>query len=312
MSDLKLIHYLPMRIACLICFSLLFSNVATAQRSGSAARGGSVRPDRVQTEKPTGSRAGGLSPAATPSPSPTPGECDPDTVVGTCPGTYSFTYGFNANASPRSGGAQTEKAGFAFAVYLTRRIFLELDNDNVVSSKASPDPRVTGFGDTTLYVGADALLEAKGRPGITVLYGIKAPTASSRKGLGSGEVDHTLLAAFSKTLGRENRTYLEFDIGDYIAGETNSSGFNHFPFAAGIVRRKLDRKKKYTLHFEIGGDFATKNSDADLYNLDYLETKLSDHVSLRTGGRFGLTTNVSRAGLYLALKFSGNLKEIFK
>jgi hypothetical protein len=267
----------------------------------------------VQTEKPTGPRVGVLSPTAAPTPSPTPSEgCDPNTVVGTCPGTYSFTYGFSANASPRSGGAQTEKAGFAFAVYMTRRIFLELDNDNVVSSKASPDPRITGFGDTTLYVGADALLEKKGRPGITVLYGVKAPTASSRKGLGSGEVDHTLIGAFSKTLGRESRTYFEFDIGDYIAGETNSRGFNHFPFAAGILRRKLDRDKKYTLHLEIGGDFATKNSDADLYTLDYLETKLSDHVSLRTGGRFGLTTNVSRAGLYLALKFSGNLKEIFK
>jgi hypothetical protein len=232
-------------------------------------------------------------------------------VVGTCPGTFSFTYGFSAGASPRHGGAQTEKAGFAFAFYVTRRVFLEIDNDNVVSSKAEPDARVTGFGDTNVYVGVDALLEGKRRPGITLLYGIKAPTASASKGVGSGQVDHTILGAIGKTLGQEGRTYIEFDVGDYIAGRTNSGGFDQFPFASAFLRRKLDRNKKYTLHFEVGGDFATSKSNADMYNLDYLETKLSDRVSLRVGGRFGLTPNVSRAGIYLALKFSGNLKEIF-
>jgi hypothetical protein len=296
------------RAASVILLLFLTAATAVAQRPGSAANGGSVRPERVPP-KP--------APASTPTPTPTPlgatgkptltrkGECDPETVIGTCPGTYSFGYGFTANAAPRHGGAQTEKAGFAFSVYVTRRISLEIDNDNVLSSVNAPAERVTGFGDTSLYVGWDALLEAKGRPGISLVYGVKLPTASSRKGLGSGEVDHTLLGLVGKTL---DKSYIEFDVGDYIAHESGAGGFDHFPFASAFLNQKLGSGKKYKLHFEVGGDFATSKSNADMYTLDYLETKLSDHFALRTGARFGLTPNVSRAGLYLALKVSGRLK----
>jgi len=280
-----------------------------AQRPGSAANGGRVTPDRVQPEK---TKAGVAVATATPA----PGECDPDTVKGTCPGTYSFSYGFSANARPRQGGAQTEKAGVAFAVYFTRRAFFEVDNDNVVSIKPASGDRVTGFGDTTIYVGADALLESKSRPALTLLYGIKAPSASATKGIGSGEVDHTLIAAIGKTF-RNGRTYFEFDGGDYIAGRANASGFDHFPFASAFLSQKLDHNNRYKLHLEVGGDFATSKSNADMYSLNYLETRLSKkddktYVGLRTGARIGLTPNISRAGLYLALKVAGNLKDIFR
>ena len=291
------------RIALVIFIVLLAAGTVVAQRGGTAGSGGSIRPERITPDRP----ARGVSAQA----APTPGECDPDTVVGTCPGTYSFVYGFTANASPRHGGAQTEKAGFAFNVYVTRRVFVELDNDNVVSSKAEPAARVTGFGDTSFYIGADAVLEGKGHPGLSLAYGIKAPTADSSKGLGSGKVDHTLLGIVNKTLGAKKPTYIEVDIGDYIAGRSSSDGFDHFPFGAIILKQALDDKKKYKLHFEVGGNFATSKSNAEVYTLEYLETKLSKHFALRTGGRFGLTPNVSKAGLYLGLKVTGNLKEIF-
>ncbi len=297
------------RITFAVVLILLAAGPALAQRGGNAGSGGSVRPERVTPERPAG---GPSAQTVTPTASPTPEECDPATVKGTCPGTYSFVYGFTANASPRHGGAQTERAGFAFSVYVTRRVFLELDNDNVLSSKAEPAERVTGFGDTSVYVGADAVLEGKEHPGLTLAYGIKAPTADSSKGLGSGEVDHTLLGVVSKTLGDKRPTYLEADIGDYIAGRAGADGFDHFPFGALILKQTLDGKKKYRLHFEVGGNFPTSKSNGEVYTLEYLETKLSDHFALRTGGRFGLTPNVSRAGLYLGLKVTGNLKQIFK
>ena len=50
------------------------------------------------------------------------------------------------------------------------------------------------------------LLEKKGQPGLTVLYGIKALMASVSKGIGTGEVDQTLLAAIGKTLGSSSRS----------------------------------------------------------------------------------------------------------
>lgn len=265
-----------------------------------------MTPDRVRPEK-TIPRIGPLA-LPSPSPSASPEGCDPDTVVGTCPGTLTFTYGFTANASPRHGGAQSKKLGLAFAVYVTRRLFVEVDNDNMVSTKTARAPRVTGFGDTTVYAGYDALLEGPGRPSITLIYGIKASTASSAKGLGSGEMDHTILSAIGKTFGFQNRSYAEFDVGDYIAGRSSANGFDHFPFAAGIFERKLDDKKRYKLHMEVGGDFATSESNAGMYSLNYLQTTLSPNLAIRTGVRIGLTPNVSRAGLYVALKFSGRIK----
>jgi len=283
-------------------FTIAFSAMAVAQPGGSASSGGRVTPDRSTPERPA------QTPALLGA-----GECDPATVIGTCPGTYSFGYGFTANDRPRHGGPQTLKAGLSFLVYFTRRTFFEIDQDNVVSIKPAIGNRVTGVGDTTLYVGADALLEGKGRPGISVLYGIKLPSASSTKGIGSGEVDHVLIAAIGKTFGR---TYLEFDGGDYIAGRSNATGFDHLPFASAFVNHKLGNSGKYKLHFEIGGDFATSVSNADMYSLNYLETRLSGKdartvVAFRAGAKFGLTPNVSRAGLYLSLKVGGNLTNIF-
>jgi hypothetical protein len=290
---------LSTRVLLLVSMVLTVAGYARAQRPGSAASGGRVTPDRVELDI---ARAR-VAPA----------------TAANCPtekGTYSFSYGFSANAQPRQGGAQTEKAGLAFAAYFTCRMFVEIDNDNVVSIKPAAANRVTGLGDTTVYLGVDALSESKSRPALTLLYGIKAPSASATKGLGSGQVDHTLIAAIGKTFS-DGRTYLEFDGGDYIAGRVNASGFDHLPFASAFLSQKLGRNSRCKLHLEVGGDFATTKSNADMYSLNYLETRLSKkeaktYVGLRTGARIGLTPNISRAGLYLALKVAGNLKDIFR
>lgn len=278
------------KLLFLTAIYLLWSTTAFGQRSGAAAQGGSVRPEGPMME-----RASSTVRAVA------PGGCDPNMVDGTCPGTYSFVYGFNASARPRHGGNETIKAGFAFTVYFTKRLLVEVDNDNVLSLKPETSARVTGFGDTTVYVGADASLDKPESVGVTFLYGIKAPTASESKGLGSGEVDHTVLGVVAKTVGK---SYFEGDFGDYIA-RTPGNGFDHFPFAAAIWKQKLGSQEKFTFHFEVGGSFKTDNYIGDMYNLDYLETKLSDKVKLRMGGRFGLTSNAPKAGVYVGLKLTG-------
>ena len=149
------------RASLVICLIFLYAATVAAQRGGTAGGGGSVRPERVPSAKPTPTPSP-LSVTPLPTPTPTPrGKCDPSTVVGHCPGAYSFTYGFTANAAPRQGGAQTEKAGFVFTTYLTRRVLISISNDNVVSSKVEPAARVEGFGDTTVSVGADVVVESR-------------------------------------------------------------------------------------------------------------------------------------------------------
>ena len=313
-------------------FFILVSGVvpALAQRAGgggTSARGGSSRIERSQPAKTA------ASPSPSPSPTPNPAilslpttlksnkkqECDPAEVKGTCPGTYTFIYGFTGNRHPRGGGASSLGAGFAFITYFTKRLFLEVDNDNVTSVKDFQTKRQSGFGDTTLYLGADIFLESKRRPLITVQYGVKIPTASAAKGLGTGKIDHKITGAFSKNFGGEiadgiKREYFEFDVGNLFAGRANSGKFDNLPFAAAIFKHKLNERN--TFHFELGGNFRTGTYAGDAYNLDYLETKLTkcadDCVSLRVGGRFGITSNSPQAGLYLALKFEGNLKRVFR
>jgi hypothetical protein len=199
---------------------------------------------------------------------------------------------------------------FAFNTYVTRRLFIEIDSDNVVSRKPESGARETGVGDTIFIVGGDPLLEKEGssRPAIYALYGVKLPTASSSKGLGTGQVDHFLVGAVNKTLGRN---YLELNFTEYFSGRSGGSGFDDTSSLAGILKRTVGRKKS-TLHFEVGGTFATSSSNAEMYTLDYVEVPIGERAAIKVGGRFGLTPNAPRAGLYLALKLKGNLKEIFK
>jgi hypothetical protein len=193
---------------------------------------------------------------------------------------------------------------------VARRVFVEVDNDNFVSLKPDTAARSTGFGDTVLIIGGDPLLEIEGsnRPAIYTAYGIKIPTASSSNGIGSGQVDHFVLVGVDRTLGR---TYLELNFTEYFAGK-DGGGFSKTSNMSGIIERVLGVKKKALFHFEVGGAFATQESNAEMYTLNYLEYAFNNRVSIRAGGRAGITPNVPRAGLYLALRFKGNLKEIFK
>jgi hypothetical protein len=304
----------------LFMFLLEPSSTALAQR-GPGAKGGSITRERVKEEpRPTPAPLGitgareeaEACPSPTPDPSPPEPFCDPE-KGGTCPGTYVFTYAFNAKARPRhsAGTAETETAGFAFFVYATRRIFFEIDNDNVVSQKVQNADRVTGVGDTTLIGGGDLLLENESQPNVSVLYGIMLPSASQTKGLGSGEIDHLLLGSVSKSFGLDARNSLGLDTGVYFAGKGNDNGFYKIPIATGSFERVLDCSRKYIFHAEIGGSFRTEDIKAEIYNLNYLKINLSDRVQWRIGGRVGLTPNSPRVGFFTAIRFDGNLKEIF-
>ena len=161
-----------------------------------------------------------------------------------------------------------------------------------------------------MSIGADALLEKEGskRPGISFVYAIKLPSANASKGLGSGEVDHTFTGVISKTHKKTN--YFELDFNENLSGRSGSAGYDDSSGLVGVYERT--QSEKNTLHFEIGATFATKSSNADMYTLDYLEHGFSHHVFMRLGGRFGLTPNSPRIGLYAALRFKGNMKGLFK
>lgn len=310
-----------MTLSYMLLWSLIvFAVPALAQTAGTGGKG-SFRPaktDRAipQTERslPTPSPAPRDVASATVSPTPTPeGELEVTEEKGTDPGTFFFIYGVNALSRPRheEGASSSVVGGFGFNVYVTRRLFVEVDNDNFVSLKPLVGSRTTGFGDTVLIVGYDAVLEnlETNKPNVSFFYGVKAPTASSTKNLGSGKVDHLLFGTISKSLrGRTSSSFVELDFLEYFAGRGEGNGFARSSNLAGIFRQWLDDKRTSRFHFEVGGKFATKESNAEMYTLDYFEHFPNDRVSFRIGGRFGLTPNVPKAGIYLALTFTGKLK----
>ncbi|HEY6232935.1 MAG TPA: hypothetical protein VIW64_16855 [Pyrinomonadaceae bacterium] len=290
-----------------------------AQRGVSGGRGSINRPEKAELALPAPSPRPPLAlPAASPgaSPAPSPEQTSAAAATeeeGTDPGTFFFIYGVNALARPRheDGTATKVVGGFGFNVYLTRKIFIEVDNDNFVSRKPLMGSRTTGFGDTLILVGGDALFENRetSKPNLSFFYGVKFPSASAAKGLGSGEIDHMLFGTVNKNLrGRFGKSFVELDFLEYFAGKDGGNGFAKTSSLAGVFRQWLNDGRTNRLHFEVGGTFATKESNAEMYNLDYFEHFFRNRtMSFRIGGRLGLTPNVPRAGLYTALTVNGKL-----
>jgi hypothetical protein len=296
---------------------VIFVTPAIAQKGVSGARGSISRPQKAELALPAPSPEAMAPPppSAAASPGATPEEAAVETEEpGTDPGTFFFIYGVNVAARPRHEAETATKVagGFGFNVYVTRRIFVEIDNDNFVSRKPLIGSRTTGFGDTQLIVGGDAVFENSetSKPNLSFFYGVKFPSASAEKKLGSGEVDHFLFGTVNKNLrGRFSKSFIEADFVEYFAGRGGGNGFAKTSSLAGVFRQWLNDNKTNRLHFEIGGTFATKESNAEMYNLDYFEHFLANQkMSFRLGGKFGLTPNVPRAGLYVALTLNGKLK----
>src|SRR5262249_30868549 len=130
------------------------------------------------------------------------------------PGVLQLEYGYNANFhAPGVSVAQDTPLALRFAA--NSRFLLELDSDLVISQSLPGGVRATGFGDMQLGIQGVLEHEKESRPGIAVAYYIKLPTASSSKGLGTGRVDHNIVALVSKKFGQ---TVVDFNAIYLLAG----------------------------------------------------------------------------------------------
>src|SRR5947209_14566192 len=114
------------------------------------------------------------------------------------PGVLQLEYGFNGNwRAPGPSSEQDTPLALRFAV--SRRLLIEFDSDTPISQSAD-GIRNTGTGDTLL--GAQVVLhdESKTRPGFSLAYYVKLPSASAAEGLGTGRVDHNFIALVSKNI----------------------------------------------------------------------------------------------------------------
>ena len=82
----------------------------------------------------------------------------------------------------------------------------------------------SGFGDTWLGLKYRFVTQTKRRPSFAVFYAAKIPSASYLKGLGSGEVDHSVSFLASKDI---SRLHLDFNLIELIAGRPVAPGNDH-------------------------------------------------------------------------------------
>jgi Putative MetA-pathway of phenol degradation len=158
--------------------------------------------------------------------------------------------------------------------------------------------RVSSVGDSQFGI-QSVLHHENGRgPGIAVSYFIKAPTASSSKGLGTGRVDHSLLFLTSKTLGRYT---FDFNGVYLLAGRTSdqghaSSGQGAFAVSYGLTRR-------FGLQGEISGVSRNDTEPGAIQALGAIAYQVNKRLVLDAGVRFGLSHDAVASGFIGGLTF---------
>lgn len=239
-------------------------------------------------------------------------------------GPYELSTGFDARDHPRheEAGSPSRKASSSLKIELHPRVFWKLSNDNFVSKKRAEGGRFSGVGNTWLTFNVDAMLEDKtgvrNNPSLSFIYTIKLPTGSPAKKLGTGRVDHELVASIGKSVGKpqiingeaRRRTSLGVDFGLYSAGKPGQSGFTNVGELTLSVNQVLDdlSVRKYKYHGEIYMSSPAKDTLSEIYAKNDLTIKLSSTFRTKIGIRTGLTPNSPRIGVYGSITYAGNFR----
>src|ERR1700704_4648345 len=153
------------------------------------------------------------------------------------PGVLQLEIGYNANfKAPGIHLQQDMPLALRFAV--SRRLLLEFDGDSP-SSQTVAGMRTTGAGDSQLGIQVVLQHEKESRPGFSLAYYIKLPTADSARGLGTGRVDHNFMVLVSKKIGG---TTVDFNAGFLFSGRTTNNGHASSGQAALAVSRNVTRR----------------------------------------------------------------------
>ncbi len=211
------------------------------------------------------------------------------------PGVLQIEYGYNANFHAE--GVSTEQdTPLALRFAVSRRLLLEFDADSPISQTVSDGElgsvRMTGAGDTQLGIQSVLLPENKSRPGVSIAYYIKLPTANMGKNLGTGRVDHNFIGLISKTFGQ---TTVDFNAIYLLAGRTSGRGFASSGQAALAASRNLN--KHFGLQGEISGLSRNDEQSGALFGLAVATYQLNRRVAFDSGLRIGLTSAAPRAGI---------------
>ncbi|HEX8653521.1 MAG TPA: transporter [Pyrinomonadaceae bacterium] len=219
-----------------------------------------------------------------------PGVSDPAEIQK--PGVLQLEYGYNADFRAEDFRTQ-QAASLTLRFAANSRLLLELDLDTVESETDEMGTRMTGLGDTELGFQVVALKDTEKHPAFALAYYVKLPTASEEKGLGTGRVDHKVIALLSKKLGQ---TDMDFTAAALVVGREDAPGW----VVGGQFALSFEREFKSG--FGLEGELSEQSKDDEqppgVYALGALTYKVNRRLILDAGVRFGLNADAPRFGVF--------------
>lgn len=212
------------------------------------------------------------------------------------PGVLQIEYGYDANFRAEEFRSQ-QTAPLALRFAASSRLLLELDLDTFISEREEIEgERETGIGDTRIGIQAVALKDTEQHPALAFAYYVKLPSASERKGLGTGRVDHKLVALFSKKVGE---TDIDFNTAYLIVGREHADGW----ISGGQAALSLARDFKSGLGAL--GELSWQSKDdvqpKGVYGLGALTYQANRRLSFDAGIRFGINSEAPRVGVFVGM-----------
>jgi hypothetical protein len=211
------------------------------------------------------------------------------------PGVIQLEYGYDGNF--RSRDLLADQAGaIALIISILDQLQAEIDLDTIASQTDRLEKRCNGIGDARIGFQATTLKDTKQHPSLAFAYFIKLPLASEEKGLGTGRVDHKIIALMSRKVGA---TDLDFNAALLLNGHERQNGW-------GVGRQFAFGFSRDLRHgFGIQGELSQQNFDTDQprgsFALGAISYQATWRIILDAGMRVGLTADTPRFGVFAGI-----------
>jgi hypothetical protein len=178
------------------------------------------------------------------------------------------------------------------------RLLFELNLDAVKSQTDETGERMTGVGDTRLGLQIVALKNTNKHPAMAFAYYVKLPSASQRKGLGTGRFDHKILYLMSTKFGEVD---MDFNAGYLIVGREDAPGW--VTGGQGAISFSGSFKNGFGLIGELFGQSKDDVQPRGIYALGGMTYKANRRLIFDAGMRFGLNSDAPRIGVFTGVTF---------
>lgn len=216
-------------------------------------------------------------------------------------GVLQIEYGVDANFRAEDFYSQL-RTPLTLRYAVSERLLIEGDFDVVDAEREQENGRrETGVGDVRLGFQIVAAKESEAHPALAFAYFVKLPTASEDKGLGTGRVDHKLVALLSKKFGK---TEVDFNAAYLNVGREDARRRASGGQAAFALTRELN--EHFDLITELSGQSEEDANPRGIYPLAALGFNPNKRTEIDGGVRFGIGREAPHVGVFAGVTFGAS------